>query len=84
MDYGFPRGVGHTYTELNGVKNNPNSALVVADYQQGRQLGLKPDQIITISQIPEKLRGIRRAVVIDHFALTILLEEHNRLLNQPN
>jgi len=75
MVYGFPRAVGHTYSEINGVKNNSTALLIVADARQKDNLSkyLPREKMITLSEIPDRLRGLRKALVIDHFALAILV-----------
>ena len=67
----FTVAVGHTYTEVNGVKNNPKSLLVVVNKKQ--DVGLPQKQIITIDEIPDRLMGRRCPIVIDHFALKLLV-----------
>jgi len=81
MDYGFPRAVGHTWAEINGVKNNPKAKLIVADFNQGKNIGLPREQFITINEIPNSLRGIRCPIVIDHYALQIMVDEIKQALS---
>jgi hypothetical protein len=73
--YGFPRAVGHTWTEVNGVKNNPKAVLIVAFEKQKDFIDLPKEQMISISNLEEKLAERRCPVVIDHFALSILVGE---------
>lgn len=75
MMYGFPKAVGHTWTEVNGVKNNPRAVLIVANEKQKRYIDLPEDQMVSIFQLHGMLIGRGCPIVIDHFALSILVTE---------
>lgn len=76
------RGAGHTYTMLNGVKNNKKAFCLVHDYNFGKQLGLDDNQIITIDNIDIKLIGQKTPIAIDNCVLENLLRESLRYINQ--
>jgi len=80
IEYGFPRGIGSTSTMLGGLIGNPNAVVLVADFQQAKQLNLASHQFITIDSIPESLRGLRKPLLIDHHALAILVRNNNEIL----
>jgi len=71
----FPKGIGNTWIEINGIKNNPNSFLVVADYQHKKIINLPNNQIVTLSELPNVLIRDNRPRIIDHYALMILIDE---------
>jgi len=75
MMYGFPRAVGHTWTELYGVRGNPKAVLIVATERHRDFIDLPKEQMISISNLREKLAGRGCPVVVDHFALSILVGE---------
>jgi len=75
MAYGFPRAVGHTWAEINGVKNSPKAVLIVANRQHNLSIDLPKEQIISIYDMEEKLAGKRCPIVVDHNALSTLVSE---------
>ena len=75
VEYGFPRAVGHTTAEIIGVQNVPTAKLIVANINQLKGIKLNSNQTMTISQIPQGLRGCRNPIVVDHFALQTLFLE---------
>jgi len=75
VTYGFPRAVGHTWTELYGVRSNPRAVLIVANERQKDFIDLPKEQMVSISNLREKLAGRRCPVVVDHYALTVLVAE---------
>ena len=80
LEYGFSRAVGHTYAEINGVKNQPNGILIIADQSQKSSIDLPANKMVTIQELPQALIGKKYAVVIDHYALQILVSEHNKVM----
>ena len=82
--YGFPRAVGHTYSEINGVKNNPKAILIVANEAHKEHIkkdfGLPKEKMVSLSQIPEALIGKCCPIVIDHFALELLVSDTKQAL----
>lgn len=73
--YSSNRGSGHTYAAVNGVKNTPNSVLLVAQESQKQHTGLPREKQITLNGRDIVLSGRRFAVVPDHFALQLMFEE---------
>lgn len=78
MGYNTRPATGKTWAMLNGALNQPQATVIVADSAQARMLGLPRDKYITIDQIPVKLQALRGPFVIDHYALELLLAEHER------
>ena len=74
MMYGFPRGIGHTWAEINGVKNNPEAILIVVNEMHATLTGLPPAQTLTLINLQEKLVGRQCPIVIDHAALDVLVK----------
>ena len=72
---GFPRGVGHTWAEIHGVRCNPEAVLIVASEQQKISIDLPKEQMVSISNLRGELSGRRCPTVIDHCALSILVSE---------
>jgi len=75
IKYGFPRRAGHTWVEINGIKNNPKAFLIVASHQQKESIDLPPSQVIALSELPKKLWGNLNPRIIDHYALVELVRE---------
>ena len=73
------RGVGHTTAAIEGVKNTNAVYLVAAECDRVR-LGVRRENTISIGGLPKALYGIKRPLVIDHYALHHLVEEHNEWL----
>lgn len=74
----YPRAVGHTHAEINGVKNSDNAVLIVASHHEKLRLieeGFPMNKMVTITECPRVLIGKRNAVVIDHHALYVLVNE---------
>lgn len=66
------RAVGHTYSAINGVKNNNNNALlVIANNYQRQDVDLPKEKTITLEEIKRGfLRGRNlKAMVMDNYAL---------------
>ncbi len=82
MEYGFARGVGHTQATLNGLRNTPDAILIVADRAQAIGLNLKQGQYLTVDSLPQSIMGLRKAILIDHYALDILFRQHNVALTK--
>ena len=75
MQY-FKRQAGHTTAQLDGVKNTPNAKFIVATAKHGEMTGLSKKQIACVSEIPKNLRGFNGPIVVDHYALEVLIKEH--------
>jgi hypothetical protein len=84
LRYAFSRGCGHTYAQLKGVENTPNAILVVANEQQGLSTGLPREKQISINADVSFFRGRRHPVVIDHYALSTMVEEILHTINNLN
>jgi hypothetical protein len=72
--YFSTRGVGHTYTMLNGVVSNPKVKVVTANIAHAKTLGLKREQVITLDNL-ERLRGTNCPLVFDNYTLMCLLND---------
>jgi hypothetical protein len=68
------RGVGHTYTMLNGVVSNPKAKVVTVNIAHAKALGLKGEQVITLDNL-DRLRGNNCPLVFDNYTLMCLLGE---------
>jgi hypothetical protein len=70
------RQIGHTTLMLTGVVNEPRGLLLVANQDQKKYLSksVNKDQMITIHELQE-LRGVRKPLVVDHFALRVMLND---------
>jgi hypothetical protein len=66
--YNHIRGVGHTYTMLNGLTSNPNAKVVVTNTGHAKTLNLKSEQIIPLTNL-EQLYGINCPLVFDNYTL---------------
>ena len=90
--YNRTRAVGHTYTMINGVKNNEYTSIILAVNQahahQFKQNLNKADiMYITDSHFGEKLYGRKQPLAIDNHTLATLLAgllEENRRLSVRN
>jgi hypothetical protein len=72
--YFSTRGVGHTYTMLNGVVSNPKVKVVTANVAHAKTLGLKREQVITLDNL-DRLRGNNCPLVFDNYTLMCLLND---------
>lgn len=77
--YRFNRGVGHTSTQL-GKAPIEDAIFVVTDERQRHWImnnfEKSPKEIITLSNIENhRLMGTSKPLIIDHFALEVLLTE---------
>lgn len=73
------RAVGHTHAEIEGVRNTPNAILIVADHSRAQDLNsFMPNKVMSIETALNILPGCHKPIVIDHYALLILVEEHTR------
>ena len=80
-DYYFMRRqVGHTTAMLNGARSDKNIMVVVAHKGQMDYIELPRKQMITLAEL-ERLRGLKRPLLIDHFALQTIFSELNIELN---
>lgn len=70
------RGYGHTEAMIKGAEGVDNSIIVAVTKQQARefQRRLPKALCITIDEL-DKLRGLRRPMLIDHYALQSMLSE---------
>jgi hypothetical protein len=69
------RGIGHTYSMVNGVKNN-DSIVITNHYQDEayiNRMAEKKIKCIPLDRVREQLRGNRLPLAIDNFALSTLL-----------
>jgi hypothetical protein len=73
---GINRGIGHTEAAIIGLQNNPEAIMLVANYKQAKRLS--NEHFIDINQfhiIGRPLEGVHKPVVIDGFALDIIIQE---------
>ena len=77
------RRVGHTYSMMEGAKNT-DCLVVCANKQQEREVGkqLLGKKITTLANIKQKLRGIKKPLLIDHYALCCLIGEMLRRIEE--
>ena len=68
------RGVGHTYTEIYGLKNNDNAIAIVGNSFHKGIMGIPKNRVITINELIQ-LRGKRCPIIVDHYAMLKLFEE---------
>ena len=71
---GFPKRAGHTWTEVNGVKSNPDAILIVANERHKKDIDLPKEQMVSLSEL-EMLEGKAVPIVVDHFALRFLVQD---------
>ena len=74
------RGVGHTETALNGVKNTDECFMMVSDNKQTKDILRRNSElvgkIISFSHFEfNKLRGVRKPLVFDNYVLTIIFNQ---------
>lgn len=74
------RQVGHTSAMLNGARSDKNIIVVVANKTQKDYIELPNEQMITIGELI-KLKGLKKPVLIDHYALQLMFYELNKELN---
>jgi hypothetical protein len=70
------RGRGHTHTTIEGAKQT-GAIVIIANKQQRalyEPLGIPKDKILTIHQLVS-LRGRTDPLVVDHYALELMVEE---------
>lgn len=80
MNNCFPKSVGHTYAEVNGVANTDRAMLVTMNKQN---IGsLNRNKVVTVDEAIEFLSGCGCPLVIDHFALHCLVKEMRRQFNE--
>jgi len=83
-DYYFMRRrVGHTSAMLNGARSDKNIIVVVAHKAQMNYIELPKEQMITIGEL-DKLRGLKKPVLVDHLALQTMFYELNKELNNKD
>ena len=77
------RGVGHTYSMMEGAKNT-DCLVVCANKQQEREVGkqLLGKKTTTLANIKQELRGIKKPLLIDHYALCCLIGEMLRRIEE--
>lgn len=81
VDYYFTRRqVGHTSAMLNGARSDKNIIVVVSNKTQKDYIELPKEQMITIAEL-DKLKGLKKPVLIDHYALQVMFWELNKELN---
>lgn len=84
VDYYFVRRrVGHTSAMLNGARSDKNIVVVVAHKAQINYIELPKEQMITLGEL-DKLKGLKKPVLIDHYALQIMFHELNKELNNKD
>lgn len=84
VDYYFiRRRVGHTSAMLNGARSDKNIIVVVAHKAQMNYIELPKEQMITIGEL-DRLRGLKKPVLIDHLALQTMFYELNKELNDKD
>ena len=73
----FARGVGHTQALLNGAKNTPGVVIIAHNQRFANELALQCTNAIGIGldQL-DRIRGRRNPILIDHFALDMLLDRN--------
>ena len=77
------RGVGHTYSMMEGAKNT-DCLVVCANKQQKREVDrqLLGKKTTTLANVKWELRGIEKPLLIDHYALCCLVEEMLRRIEE--
>lgn len=79
LSFAFPMAVEHTTTEIEGVRRTKGAKLIVATHSQAQQLNhIIPNKVMSIETALNILPGSQKAVVIDHYALIILVGEHTK------
>lgn len=78
------RGVGHTHAAVK-VALESKAVLVVASQEQGMEIW-RQNPLLTIIPLHklERLQGLGRPIVVDHFALQVILDEAQRVADQLN
>jgi hypothetical protein len=64
----FSRGVGHTYTMMNGVNGNDKARVVVPHMAVGQFLKINRNKLISLDDL-DKLRGSNFPLAFDNTAL---------------
>jgi len=77
------RRVGHTYSVMEGAKNT-DCLVVCANKQQEREVGkqLLGKKTTTLANIRQELWGIKKPLLIDHYALCCLIGEMLRRIEK--
>ncbi len=78
MYYEFNRGVGHTRTLIEGLKNSPDALILIVNPRMREVIGQKSPQTktATVKSIENgTLRGRTDPLVIDNSALHAILDE---------
>lgn len=70
----YNRGVGNTYTMLNGAKNNPFAKVIVPTMIVAKLMGLKPNQIISLDNL-DALKGSSSPLAFDNSTLIRLFSD---------
>ena len=78
--YSVRRRVGHTTAMLNGAMSDKNIIVIVAHKAQKDHIELPKEQMVTLGEL-ERLRGLKKPVLIDHYALQIIFSELNKELH---
>lgn len=76
--YKAVRRVGHTRAMIYGATTEPKALVIVANLSDANYLPIKEEQLISVSQLPEKLYGQTRPIIIDHYALVEMFYEHEK------
>jgi len=72
---------GHTTAMLNGAKSDKNIMVIVSDHQQKNNIDLPNKRMITINEL-DRLKGIQKPLLIDHYALQIIFYKILNLLKR--
>lgn len=76
-DYYFVRRrVGHTSAMLNGARSDKNIIVIISHKAQKDYIELPKEQMITLAEL-ERLRGLKKPLLIDHLALQTIFSELN-------
>jgi hypothetical protein len=67
------RGVGHSQSMMKGVVGTECFVLVPSRHI-GNMLRIRRDKIVSLNELPEKLAGEQKPIVLDHTALTMVIE----------
>lgn len=70
--YMSTRGVGHSYTMLNGFNNNSNAKVIVRNSVHGKVLGIDHRKTVSLNEL-EKLYGMNNPIIFDNFAMMGLI-----------
>jgi len=78
------RGRGHSEVLMRGAEASERCIIVVANDHQARDYRERTKAsrhiVVTIHDQPQKLYGLQLPLVVDHFAMQLLCEQHTEKL----